>query len=68
LNTVIIFWFEETIAKSGNTIKTTWNIIKKETEKIHSTKQMTSLFKKNEKVRDPEIVADAFSSSFVTIA
>jgi hypothetical protein len=41
---------------------------KKETGKVHLTKQMPSLLINNEEVKGPEKVADAFSSFFLTSA
>jgi hypothetical protein len=40
---------------------------KKETGKIHLTEQMPSLLINNEKVKDPEKIADVFNSFFQTI-
>jgi hypothetical protein len=40
-------------AKSNNTIKTTWKIIKKEIGKGHPIEQATSLLMNNEKLTDP---------------
>jgi hypothetical protein len=47
-----------------NQIKTTWNIIKHETGKFHLTKQILSLSIYDEKVKDPEEIADAFNTFF----
>jgi len=41
--------YNRLIAKYDNKIKTTWNIIKQETGKIHVTEQMPSLLINNEK-------------------
>jgi hypothetical protein len=41
--------YNRLIAKSDNKIKTTWNIIKQETGKIHVTEQMPFLLTNNEK-------------------
>jgi hypothetical protein len=54
-------------AKLDNQIKTTWNIIKHETGKLCLTEQIPSLLIKNEKVKDPEVNADAFNIFFLTI-
>jgi hypothetical protein len=45
------------IVKSDNKIKTMWNIVKRETGKIHLSEQMLSLLINNEKVKDPVTVA-----------
>jgi hypothetical protein len=55
------------IAKLGNQIKITWNTIKHETGKLHLTEQIPSLLMLDEKVDDPEVIADAFNTSFLTI-
>jgi hypothetical protein len=52
------------IAKSDNKIKTTWNIVKRETGKIHLAEQMPSLLINNEKVKGPVTVANAFNIFF----
>jgi hypothetical protein len=49
-------------------MKTTWNIIKQGTGKIHVTEQMHSLLINNEKIKYPEKVADVFSSFFLSVA
>jgi hypothetical protein len=49
------------IAKSDNKIKTTWNIVKQDTGKIHLAEQMPPLCINNEKVKDPVTVANAFN-------
>jgi ribosomal protein L33 len=51
------------VAKSNNKIKTTWNIIKKETGKGHPIVQAPSLVN-NEKLTDPSVVANAFNNFF----
>jgi hypothetical protein len=56
--------YSRLIAKSNNKIKTTWNVIKRETGKIHLTEQMASLLTNNEKVKDPGTVANAFNNFF----
>jgi hypothetical protein len=50
--------------KSANKIKTAWNIIKKETGKMHLTEQMPSLLAKSEKAEDLETAVNNF---FLTI-
>jgi hypothetical protein len=50
------------IAKSDNKIKTTWNIVKRETGKIH-----LALLINSEKVKDPVTIANAFNIFFLTI-
>jgi hypothetical protein len=54
------------ISKSSNNIKPTWNIIKRETGKVHPTEQARSLLVNNEKLKDPTIVANAFNNFFLT--
>jgi len=44
------------------------NIIKYETGKIHVTGQMFCLLINDEKIKDPEKVADVFNSFFLSIA
>jgi hypothetical protein len=41
--------YSRCIAKSNNKIKITWNIIKKETEKVHSVEQAPTLLVSDEK-------------------
>jgi hypothetical protein len=53
--------YNRLIAKSNNKIKITWNVIRKETWKIHVTEQIPSFLIKDEQVNDPEKVADVFS-------
>jgi hypothetical protein len=55
------------VAKSDNKIKTTWNIVKRDTGKIQLAEQMPSLLINNEKVKDPVTVADAFNIFILTI-
>jgi hypothetical protein len=52
---------------SDNKIKTAWNIIKRETGKIHLPEQMPSLLINEEKVKGPGKVADTFNNFFLTI-
>ena len=40
-------------AKSNNEIKTTWNIIKKQTGKAHSVEQVPTLLVNDKKIKDP---------------
>jgi hypothetical protein len=56
------------MAKPDNKIKATWSIIKQETGKIHMTKQMPSLLINNEKIKDPEKVANVFNSFFLSVS
>jgi hypothetical protein len=61
--------YSRRIAKYINKIKTTWNMVKKETGKFHFKPEwMPSVLTHNEKVKDPEKVADAFNSFFLTTA
>jgi hypothetical protein len=60
--------YNRLIAKSDNKIKTTWDIIKQKTGKIHVTEQMPTLVINDEKIKDPEKVADVFNSFFLSIA
>jgi hypothetical protein len=46
------------IPKSDNKIKTTWNIIKCESGKLHLTVQIPSVLINSEKLNDPQINAD----------
>jgi hypothetical protein len=41
------------IAKSSNEIKTTWNIIRKETRKVYTVEQVPKLIVNDEKFKDP---------------
>jgi hypothetical protein len=52
---------------SDNKIKTTWNIVKIETGKIHLQEQMPSHLINGEKVKDPGRVAYAVNNFFLTI-
>jgi hypothetical protein len=52
------------IAKSDNKIRTTWNIIKHESGKLQQTEQIPSVLINGDKVKDPEIIADAFNTFF----
>jgi hypothetical protein len=53
------------IAKSDNKIKTTWNLIKCESGKLHLTEQIPSVLIHSEKVNDSQIIADAFNTFFL---
>jgi hypothetical protein len=55
------------IAKSDNQKKRSLDIIKHETGKSHLTEQIPSLLINEEKVNDPEVIADAFDTFFLTI-
>jgi hypothetical protein len=48
--------YNRLIVKSYNKIKTTWNIMEQETEKIlvHATEQMPSLLINDEKIKEPK--------------
>ena len=54
-------------AKSDNQIKTTWNIIKKETGRVDSVEQVPTLLVNDDKLKDPTDVANAFNNFFITI-
>ena len=54
-------------AKSSNNITTTWNIIKKETGKVHSVEQIPTWLVNDKKLKDPKNVANAFNNAFITI-
>jgi aspartate aminotransferase-like enzyme len=57
------------IAKLNNHIKTTRkNIIKQGTGTLHLTEQIPSLLINDEKVMNPEEIAGAFNTFFLTIA
>jgi hypothetical protein len=43
-------------------MKTTWNIIKDERRKLHLTEQIPSHVINDEKVNDPEVIADALNT------
>jgi hypothetical protein len=59
--------YSTSIAKSDYQIKTTWNVIKHETGKLHLTEQISSLLINDEKVKDTDVIADAFNTSFMTV-
>jgi hypothetical protein len=46
-------------------IKTTWNMIKCETGRLHLTEQISSVLINTEKVNDPQIIADEFDTFFL---
>jgi hypothetical protein len=48
-------------------MKTTWNIIKSESGKLHLTEQLPSVLINSEKVNDPQIIVDAFNTFFLQI-
>jgi hypothetical protein len=50
------------IAKSDNRIKTTWNVIKHETGKLHLTEHIPALLIIDDEVKDLEVIADAFNT------
>ena len=54
-------------AKSNNKIKTTLNIILKETGKVLSVEQVPSLLVNDEKLKDPTNVANAYNKFFIRI-
>ena len=58
--------YSRLVAKSNNKM-TTWNILKKETGKVHSVQQLLTLPVNAEKLKDPTNVANAFNNFFVTI-
>jgi hypothetical protein len=55
------------IAKSDNKIKTTWNITKCQSGKLHLTEQIPSVLINSEKINDPQIIAYAFNTFFLQI-
>jgi len=59
--------YSRIIAKSGNKIKTIWNIVQKKTAKAQSMEQFKTLLLNDGKVRDPTDVAKAFNHFFITI-
>ena len=54
-------------AKPNNKIKTTWNIIKKETGEVHSEERVPTLLVDDEKLKELTNVAKAFNNFFITI-
>jgi hypothetical protein len=59
--------YNRLIAKCNNKIKTIWNIIKKETGKVHSMEQVPFLLMNNEELTDPKNMANTFNTFFLTI-
>jgi len=55
------------IAKSNHKTKTTWNIIQKETRKVHSVEQVPTLLVNDEKLKDPSNNASAFNNFFHSV-
>jgi len=55
------------IAKSNKKIRMTWNIINKETGKVHLVEQVPTLLLNDEKLKDPTDVANAFNNFLITI-
>jgi hypothetical protein len=54
-------------AESNNKVKTTWNVITRETGKVHSIEQVHSIVIKCEKIKGSENMANAFNNFFLTI-
>jgi hypothetical protein len=42
-------------AESNNKVKTTWNVITRETGQVHSTEQLHSILMNGENLKDPEM-------------
>ena len=59
--------YSRIIAKSGNKMKTTRNIIQKKTAKVQSVEQFPALLLNDGKVKDPKDVAKAFNNFFIII-
>jgi formate-dependent phosphoribosylglycinamide formyltransferase (GAR transformylase) len=59
--------YSRIIAKCNNKIKKSWNIILKETGKLHSVEKVPTLLANGEKLKDPMNVSDAFNNFFITI-
>ena len=59
--------YSRLIAKANKRIKTTLNIIQKDTGKVLSVEQVPSLLVNDEKLEDPTNVANAFNKFFITI-
>jgi hypothetical protein len=49
-------------------MKMTWKIIKKETRKVHSVKQVSTLLANDEKLKDPTDGDSAFNNFCITVA
>jgi len=54
-------------AKSNNKTTRRWNILKKETGKVHLVEQLLTLPVNDEKLKNPTNVANAFNNCFVII-
>ena len=54
-------------AKSSNEIKTTQNIIRRETRKVYSVEWVPTLLVNDEKFKDPTDVANAFNKFFIIV-
>ena len=59
--------YSRLIAKSNNKIRTTWNIMKKETRTVHCVEKFPTVLVNFEKLRDPTDVANAFNTFFIKI-
>jgi hypothetical protein len=59
-------FYDRLIAKSDNTIKTTWNIIKNETGRMHPTEQVPTLLVNIGTLKDQTTVANIFNNFFLT--
>jgi hypothetical protein len=68
VNSIYIIKCVVITAKSNNKVKTIWNIIRKETGKVHSTELVPSLLENDEKLKAPKNVANNFNKFFLTIA
>jgi len=55
------------ITKSNNNIKITWEILKKETGRVHSVEQVPTLLVNDEKLKDSTNMATAFNNFFIKI-
>jgi hypothetical protein len=61
-------YYEGKILKSKNKIKTTWEIIKKETGKNYNMNEIHSIQNKDTVISEPQQIADAFHNHFISIA
>ena len=59
-------FYDSLIAKSDNKTKTTWNIIKNETGRMHPIEQVPSTLMNMAKLKDQKTVANAFNNFFLT--
>ena len=59
-------FYDSLIAKSDNKTKTTWNIIKNETGRMHPVEQVPSTLVNMAKLKDHKTVANAFNNFFLT--